>query len=69
MELSGRSLEVLKLLANGGRQDDMAKVLCISPDTFAHQVGDVLDNLGAINSSHAVYLGYHRGILEWRASW
>ena len=63
-QLSARELEVLKLIANGNANKEIAAQLSIREDTVKSHVGNILDKLGANDRTHAVTIGLQRGIIE-----
>jgi DNA-binding NarL/FixJ family response regulator len=52
-DLSGRELEILKLLANGKRNAEIAEVLFISPHTVRNHVSNILAKLHMSNRFEA----------------
>jgi DNA-binding NarL/FixJ family response regulator len=56
--LTGREREVLALLANGLRQDDIAERLFISRKTVGTHVGNILRKLGVRSQAQAVAVAY-----------
>jgi DNA-binding NarL/FixJ family response regulator len=56
--LTGREREVLGLLANGLRQDDIAERLFISRKTVGTHVGNILRKLGVRSQAQAVAVAY-----------
>ncbi len=63
-ELSERELEVLKLIAKGNANKEIAAQLSIREDTVKSHVGNILDKLDANDRTHAVTIGLKRGIIE-----
>jgi DNA-binding response OmpR family regulator len=59
--LTGRELEVLRLLAGGRRPKEIARELVISPKTVANHIQRVLGKLGAHSSAEAVAIAYREG--------
>jgi DNA-binding NarL/FixJ family response regulator len=54
--LTNRELEVLKLMADGHRDKEIAAVLKIAPTTAKNHVKSILEKLGAKNRTQAVSL-------------
>jgi DNA-binding NarL/FixJ family response regulator len=57
-KLTKREREVLELLANGLRQDDIAERLFISRKTVGTHVGNILRKLGVRSQTQAVAMAY-----------
>jgi pimeloyl-ACP methyl ester carboxylesterase/DNA-binding CsgD family transcriptional regulator len=51
--LSAREVEVLRLIANGSSNAQIAATLVISPHTVARHVSNILDKIGAANRAEA----------------
>jgi len=64
--LTRRELEVLRLLANGLDQGEIAERLVISPKTVGSHLERVLSKLGAHSRAEAVALAYRLGIVSVR---
>jgi DNA-binding NarL/FixJ family response regulator len=62
-ELTGRELDVLKLLAEGKGNIEIADVLAISPKTVQHHVSNILDKVGAENRIQAAVYAARSGIV------
>jgi DNA-binding NarL/FixJ family response regulator len=62
--LSRRELEVMRLLAGGMTQDQIAESLFISPKTVATHVQRILGKLGVRTRTQAVALALRQGIVE-----
>jgi DNA-binding CsgD family transcriptional regulator len=62
--LTGRELEVLRLLAEGLRNADVAKRLVLSPRTVDHHVSAILRKLGARTRGEAAAAALRLGLLE-----
>lgn len=62
--LTPRELEVLKHLAGGNRNSDIARLLYISEETVKVHVKHVLDKLGASDRTQAVAIGLRRGFIQ-----
>jgi len=63
-ELTARELEILKLIAQGNANKEIAAQLSVREDTVKSHVGNILDKLGANDRTHAVTIGLKRGIIE-----
>ena len=63
-ELSAREIEVLRLVAVGNGNKQIADQLCIGEATVRTHVGNILSKLGANDRTHAVTIGLSRGIIE-----
>jgi DNA-binding NarL/FixJ family response regulator len=63
-QLTARELEILKLIAKGNANKEIAVQLSIREDTVKSHVGNILDKLGANDRTHAVTIGLKRGIIE-----
>jgi DNA-binding NarL/FixJ family response regulator len=62
--LTGRELEVLRRLAAGDRNRDVAENLSISADTAKVHISHIMDKLSARDRTQAVAIGVHRGFIE-----
>jgi two-component system, NarL family, response regulator len=62
--LSERELDVLRLIAQGNANKEIAAQLSIREDTVKSHVGNILEKLGANDRTHAVIIGLKRGIIE-----
>ncbi len=62
-DLSTRSVEVLRLLAQGAATRQISDVLGYSERTIKHAVAEVLDELGARSRAEAVAIGIRRGLI------
>src|SRR3984957_17443539 len=62
--LSSREIDVLRLIAKGNANKDIAAQLAIVEDTVKSHVTSILAKLGANDRTHAVTLGLRRGIIE-----
>jgi DNA-binding NarL/FixJ family response regulator len=62
--LTDRELEVLRLIAKGNANKEIAAQLSVREDTVKSHVGNILDKLGANDRTHAVTIGLKRGIIE-----
>ena len=63
LELSSRELDVLKLVAEGKGNDDIARALYISPRTAKNHVSAVLLKLGVENRTQAAVYAVRRGLI------
>jgi DNA-binding NarL/FixJ family response regulator len=63
-ELSTRELEVLRLIAAGNANKEIAAQLSIGEDTVKRHVTNILAKLRANDRTHAVTIGLKRGIIE-----
>ncbi|MFJ9522110.1 response regulator [Kitasatospora sp. NPDC101801] len=61
--LTGREEEVLRLMATGLSNLEIAGSLTVSQETVKTHVGNVLTKLGAQNRTHAVVLAYESGLV------
>ena len=61
--LSGREVEVLKLLADGMSNPDIADTLIIGRRTVRAHVSNILQKLGATSRAEAVAVAHRRNIL------
>ncbi|MGO9931682.1 MAG: response regulator [Steroidobacteraceae bacterium] len=62
--LSPSELRVLRLIAEGSANKEIAAQLSISEDTVKGQVRSILSKLGAKDRTHAAMIGLKRGIIE-----
>ncbi len=63
-QLSGRELEVLRLLVGGKRNRAIAEALDITEGTVKLHVSSILGKLGAVDRTEAVTVALHRGIIQ-----
>jgi len=63
-ELSAREMDVLRLIAKGNANKEIAAQLSITEETVKSHVTRILDKLGASDRTHAVTIGLQRGIIE-----
>jgi DNA-binding NarL/FixJ family response regulator len=63
-QLSGRELEVLRLLVCGRRNRDIARALDITEGTVKLHVSSILGKLGAEDRTEAVTVALQRGIVQ-----
>jgi len=64
LTLTARELDILKLIAKGNANKEVAAQLSIAEDTVKSHVGNILEKLGANDRTHAVTIGLKRGIIE-----
>ena len=63
-ELTQRETEVLRLIAAGNANKEIATQLDLAEDTVKRHVTNILSKLGANDRTHAVTIGLKRGIIE-----
>jgi DNA-binding NarL/FixJ family response regulator len=61
--LTGREIEVLRLVASGHANKDISVRLSINDETTKTHIKNILAKLGAKDRTHAVSLGLKRGII------
>jgi DNA-binding NarL/FixJ family response regulator len=62
--LSSREIDVLRLIAAGNANKEIAHQLSIGEETVKGHVTNILAKLGANDRTHAVTIGLKRGIIE-----
>jgi DNA-binding NarL/FixJ family response regulator len=62
--LTPREIEVLRLIAGGNANKEIAAQLSLSEETVKSHVRNILDKLGAHDRTHAVAIGVKRGIID-----
>ena len=62
--LSGRELEVLKLVAAGNTNKAIATSMFVSEDTVKSHMKNISSKLGANDRTHAVMIAVKRGIID-----
>jgi DNA-binding NarL/FixJ family response regulator len=62
-ELSSREIEVLRLIASGNSNKEIADQLFIGESTVKSHVTNILSKLSANDRAHAVTIGLKRGII------
>jgi DNA-binding NarL/FixJ family response regulator len=62
--LTGREVEVLRQIAGGNRNRDIADKLFITEETVKVHVKHIMEKLGASDRTHAVAIGVRRGIIQ-----
>ncbi len=63
-QLTEREIEVLKLIATGNSNKQIADLLFIAEATVKSRVTNILSKLNASDRAHAVTIGLKRGIIE-----
>jgi DNA-binding NarL/FixJ family response regulator len=63
-DLTSRELDVLRLIAAGNANKEIAAQLSITEETVKSHVTNILAKLGANDRTHAVTIGLKRGIIE-----
>jgi ATP/maltotriose-dependent transcriptional regulator MalT len=61
--LSGRELDVLRLVADGKTNRDIAETLILSPHTVARHVSNIFTKLGVGSRAAATASAYELGLL------
>jgi DNA-binding NarL/FixJ family response regulator len=67
-ELTPREVDVLRLIARGNANKEIAAQLSIAEDTVKSHVTRILDKLRANDRTHAVTIGLERGIIDLQTS-
>lgn len=62
--LTGREVEVLREVAGGNRNRDIADKLFITEETVKVHIKHIMEKLGASDRTQAVAIGVRRGIIE-----
>ena len=62
--LSAAEVRVLRLIAEGNSNKEIAARLSITEDSVKGQVRNILSKLGANDRAHAAIIGVQRGIIE-----
>lgn len=62
--LTEREVEVLRQVADGNRNRDIAKKLFISEETVKVHIKHIMEKLGAADRTQAVSIGIRRGIIQ-----
>jgi DNA-binding NarL/FixJ family response regulator len=62
--LSEREIEVLRKIAGGNRNIDIAALLFISEETVKGHIKHIMEKLGAGDRTEAVAIGIRRGIIQ-----
>ncbi len=63
-DLTEREVEVLRHVAEGRRNRDIAEKLFISEETVKVHVKHIMDKLGAADRTQAVAIAIRRGIIQ-----
>ena len=67
-ELTGREVEVLRKIAGGNRNRDIADLLFISEETVKVHVKHIMDKLGARDRTEAITIALRRGIIDLKSN-
>ena len=62
--LSPREVEVLRMVAGGNANKEVAAQLSLTEETVKSHIHSILSKLGANDRTHAVAIGLKRGIIE-----
>lgn len=62
--LTGREIEVLRQVARGNRNRDIAELLRISEETVKVHIRHIMEKLGASDRTQAIAIAVRRGIIE-----
>jgi DNA-binding NarL/FixJ family response regulator len=62
--LTSREIDVLRLIAGGNANKEIAAQLSITEETIKGHVKNILAKLGANDRTHAVMIGLKRGIID-----
>ncbi|HUM06593.1 MAG TPA: response regulator transcription factor [Terriglobales bacterium] len=62
--LTGREIEVLRQIAGGNRNRDIAEKLFITEETVKVHIKHIMEKLGAADRTQAVAIGVRRGIIH-----
>jgi DNA-binding NarL/FixJ family response regulator len=62
--LTSREIDVLRHIAGGNRNRDIAEQLCISEETVKVHVKHIMEKLGASDRTQAVAIAVRRGIIQ-----
>ncbi len=62
--LTEREIEVLKQVADGNRNREIAELLFISEETVKVHIKHIMEKLGASDRTQAVSIGLRRGIIQ-----
>jgi DNA-binding NarL/FixJ family response regulator len=63
-DLTGREIEVLRKVAQGNRNRDIAEQLFIAEETVKVHIKHIMDKLGARDRTQAVAIALRRGIIQ-----
>jgi DNA-binding NarL/FixJ family response regulator len=64
VDLTAREIDVLRLIAAGNPNKEIAAQLSIAEETVKSHVTNILAKLGANDRTHAVTIGFKRGIIQ-----
>jgi DNA-binding NarL/FixJ family response regulator len=62
--LTPAEIRVLRLIAGGNANKEIAAQLALSEETVKKQVRNILSKLGARDRTHAAMIGFRRGIID-----
>jgi len=62
--LTPREIEVLRLIARGNANKEIAAQLSLTEETVKGRVRSILSKLGANDRTHAAMIGVKRGIID-----
>ncbi len=62
--LTPREIDVLRLIAKGNANKEIACILSLAEDTVKVHVKNILAKLGVNHRTHAVTVGLKRGIID-----
>ena len=62
--LTAREVDVLRLIAHGNANKEIAALLSITEETVKGYVKNILAKLGAQDWTHAVTIGLKRGVID-----
>jgi DNA-binding NarL/FixJ family response regulator len=62
--LTAREIDILRLVAGGNANKEIAAQLSIAEETVKSHITSILSKLGANDRTHAVAIGLKRGIIE-----
>jgi DNA-binding NarL/FixJ family response regulator len=62
--LTSREVEVLRRVAGGNRNKDIAELLFISEETVKVHIKHIMEKLGAKDRTQAIAIGVRRGVIE-----
>jgi DNA-binding NarL/FixJ family response regulator len=63
-DLTSREIDVLRLIATGNANKEIAAQLSIAEETVKSHITNIMAKLGANDRTHAVTIGLKRGIIE-----
>ena len=63
-DLTAREIEVLRQVAGGNRNRDIAELLFISEETVKVHIKHIMDKLGAKDRTQAIAIAVRRGIIQ-----